>query len=92
MKVYIAGAISDNPYYKEQFAEAEKMLTEQGYEVYNPAKNQGYSYKDYIDIGLYELSRCDAIYLLKGYEKSKGAMLEYLYAFTTDMTMIIGEI
>ena len=85
MKVYIAGAISNNPDYMKQFAAAEERLKDAGHEVYNPAKNQGYTYKDYIDIGLYELSHCDGIYLLKGYEKSAGAKLEHLYAKTTGM-------
>ena len=70
MKVYIAGAITDNPNYKEQFNKAEEKLKEAGYEVINPAKNQGYTYREYINAGLFQLMSCDAIYLLKGYERS----------------------
>ena len=88
MRIYIAGPISNNPDYMEQFAAAEESLKKAGHEVINPAKNQGYTYKDYIDIGLYELSHCDAIYLLKGYAKSKGAALEHLYAITTKMVIL----
>ena len=91
MKVYIAGAISNNPDYMEQFAAAGEYLKKEGHEVYNPAKNQGYTYKDYIDIGLYELSHCDGIYLLKGYENSAGAKLEHLYAKTTGMIIVEDE-
>ena len=89
MKVYIAGAISKNLYhYQEEFSNAEQWLLGQGYEVINPAKNQGYSYKDYIDTGLFELMHCEAIYMLKGYEKSKGALLEIHYAIATDMKIL----
>ena len=88
MKIYIAGSITKNPDYEKQFSEKEQILSEQGYEVINPAKNQGFSYKEYIDIGLFELMRCEAIYLLKGYEYSPGARLEKRYAETVGLKII----
>lgn len=88
MKVYIAGAITDNRNYKEQFAAAEERLRSAGHEVFNPARNQGYSYREYINMGLFELMQCDAIYLLKGYEKSTGATLEHDYARTVGLEVI----
>lgn len=88
MKVYIAGKITGNPNYKKEFEEAEEWLTKQGHEVFNPAKNQGYSYRQYINAGLYQLMNCDAIYLLPNFAFSKGALLEYHYANTVGLERI----
>ena len=88
MKIYIAGAISSNPDYKKHFEEAEKRLIEQGHAVINPVKNLGFDYKEYIDMGLCELMRCEAIYLLKGWEESNGATLEMMYANVAGLKII----
>lgn len=90
MKVYIAGKITGNPDYIKQFAEAEKELKASGHTVLNPVKNKGFSYKEYIDMGLCELMKCDGIYLLDGWQESSGARLEFLYAMVTDMVVVEG--
>lgn len=85
MKIYISGAITNNPNYIKEFAEAEALLLEQGHTVLSPIKNDGFTYREYIDMGLCELMRCDAIYMLNGWMGSAGARLEYNYAFTVGM-------
>ena len=91
IKVYIAGAITDNPNYRAQFAAAEERLKSQGFAVINPCKNDGFTYREYINMGLCELMHCDAIYLLKGYENSTGAALEHDYARTVGLRIMREE-
>lgn len=88
MKIYISGSISKNPNYMKQFAQAEEKLRALGNDVINPARNTGESYKEYIDKGLEQEMKCDAIYMLPGYKVSTGAMLELQYAKAVGMEII----
>lgn len=88
MKIYIAGAITNNPDYKEQFIAAEQLLRAAGHEVLNPIRNTGEVYKDFIDKGLAQLQKCEAICMLPGYEESRGATLELKYAETVGLQII----
>lgn len=88
MKVYIAGKITNNANYEKEFKEAEEYLKSKGYVVINPVKNLGFTYKEYIDMGLNELSKCDAICVLDNYFDSNGAKLEVTYAYTVGLKLI----
>ena len=45
MKIYISGAITNNPNYVNQFKEAEQKLSLSGHAVINPVKNLGFNYR-----------------------------------------------
>lgn len=81
-KIYISGPISGLPFetVERNFNDAEIRLQEQGHEVVNPLDNgltKDHSWTEHMRADLKLLLDCDAIYLLKGYQDSKGAMIEY---------------
>lgn len=85
MRIYISGKISGLPYkeVEQRFEDAEALLTELGFEVVNPLKNGLSPNAPWInhfckDIEL--LDSCDAIYMLDGWRKSRGASHEFRYA------------
>ena len=78
MKVYIAGKITGDPYYRAMFAQAERALTAAGHIVLNPAVlPEGMGKADYMRICLAMLDSADAIGLLHGWGSSPGARIEY---------------
>ena len=80
-KVYISGPISgyDHAERKEAFASAANRFRRQGYYVVNPMEIQlpkEASWSDYMRTDIRALMDCDIIYMLSGWEKSRGATIE----------------
>lgn len=95
MRVYISGAITGRPTeeYKTQFNEAERRLWDEGYETINPAKldlicPDTFEHGDYMDICMVFLKKCDAIYMLPGWQKSAGAQEEIHWAAMHNMDLM----
>lgn len=88
MRIYISGGISGVENYREAFSKTHEELIKGGHDVVNPALYADalpkLSYEEYMKVGLYFLSMCDAIYMLKGWENSRGANREYGYALAKD--------
>lgn len=88
-KVYISGPITGTSDYMERFNKAETELQASGFSVINPAKvnatlPEDTSYEEYMKMSMLMLDMCDAIYMLKGWEKSPGSNREYGYAMAMD--------
>ena len=80
-KIYISGPITGRPNYKEKFAVISRRLAKDGHIVVDPSvETEGLSPRDYMRISLARLEAADEILLLPGWENSKGAKIEKLYA------------
>ena len=92
MKVYIAGKITGNPDYKQQFAEVEKKLREKGHTTMNPAVlPDGFDHHEYMQICFSMIDVCDAVYFLSNWGDSTGAKMEYEYAFRGNKELMFEE-
>ena len=82
LRVYISGKITGTTDFIERFAKAEEKLKSEGYAVLNPAHANSYmpedtTWEEYMKVSMTLLQMADAIYMLNGWEDSKGAKQEY---------------
>ncbi len=90
--IYISGGISDRKPadYKAHFGRAASSLARMGYQVVNPLNNgvdEGDTWHAHMRADIRLLTYCDEIFMLEGWEKSKGATAEH--ALATALGMLI---
>jgi hypothetical protein len=77
MRWYIAGKITGNDAYREQFAAAAAKLRHIGHDCINPAENpEQPTWEAYMALGISQLVTCDGIALLPNWKDSNGATKE----------------
>lgn len=93
MRIYISGKITGNPTYEIQFQEAEAKLRAQGYDVITPAGLSALmpddaTHAEYMEVCLKLLALADGIYMLPGWEDSKGAGMEHRFAMENGLRFL----
>lgn len=79
--IYIAGPITGQANYLQNFLEAEQALLAKGWIVLNPTRlPAGLTESDYMDICLAMVRAAHAVYMLPGWDDSDGASCERLLA------------
>ena len=81
MKIYIAGKITGNQNYKEQFAAEAARIRAAGHIALNPAElPEGMGPGDYMRICLAMIDSADIVAFLPDWQDSRGANVEWSYA------------
>lgn len=82
--VYLSGGITGKDNYKEDFERAEQFLVNRGYCVLNPTRldevSNELSYENYMKLCYTLIDVCDVVFMISGWQKSKGANAELSYA------------
>ncbi len=93
IKVYIAGPMTGLPdFNRGAFFEAGGVLLDNGHLVLNPAiLPDGLEHGEYMKICLPMIDAAEAMVMLPGWEKSKGANMEYQYALIKRIPVFEAE-
>lgn len=91
-RVYVSGPMTGMPEHNfPTFFETAARLRKLGYRVHNPATKgnpPGWTWEAFMRYDLVKLMDCDAIYMLSGWRKSRGARLEYHVAKELGFTIL----
>lgn len=93
--IYIAGPMTGLPNYNfDNFNRVAEELKSKGLEVKNPAEVgviEGATWEDYMAYCLTQIGLCGSMYMLRGWQMSRGACLEQLIAERLGMKIIYEE-
>ena len=92
-RIYVSGPITGTKDYIARFSIASLRLESKGYSVVNPAMVNAMlpkdtTYDEYMAMSFAMMDLCDGIYMLDGWENSKGAKMEFERAVKNGLNII----
>jgi hypothetical protein len=94
-KVFLSGPVTGLDYeqVKKNFNQAEQLFLDKDYQVMNPVTfvPAGEDWNKAMRRCLVAISSCNTIYLLKGFEGSRGSTLELVIAHELEMEVIFED-
>ena len=95
MKIYVSGPMTGLPDLNKPAFNAEAArLRSEGHDVVNPADvnlGPGADWADYMRVDLADMLTCDTIFMLPGWESSKGARIERRLAMDLGLAVMYAE-
>ena len=93
MIVYISGQMTRKDNYKEDFSNAEQWLIKNGYTPINPTRLEVFNltYEQYMILDYELIKMCDGIFMLSGWQNSKGACAELTFAKSLSKKVIYQD-
>lgn len=94
--IYISGPMTGLPDMNfPNFQYAEMKLLNDGWKVESPTEHgivKGATWEDYMAACLIQIAQCDTMYMLRGWENSKGAREEYRLAELLGLEVYFQEV
>lgn len=100
MKTYISGQITglDIEVAKQNFNEAALFIKEElqsefvnPFDLFTPEEEETFTWEEFMERDLEALKTCNSIYMLKGWENSRGARRELRDAIENGLSVIIAN-
>ena len=99
--IYVSGKITGTSDYTDRFLAVEDRLIAEGYDVLNPVRTGKWlehylepekpTWVQYMKYDIATMMKADYIYMMSGWEQSKGAWMEHFLARVLNYNIIYEE-
>lgn len=92
MRLYLSGAITSDPNYREKFARVQARLEAEGHQVISPLiLPEGLAQNEYLHVDFALIDICEGVYFMKDWTSSEGAQLEWYHAMRENKEILHEE-
>lgn len=92
MRLYLSGAITSDPNYREKFARMQAKLEAEGHQVISPLiLPEGLEQNEYLHVDYALIDICEGVYFMKDWKLSQGANKEWHHAIRENKKVLYEE-